>query len=102
MFSYVHSSVFWSHNRSLRLLRWRNVLTISDTNPTDGAIIDCVNTLAKSAVNLRGRASDKTPVRYAEKVRQPYRCQMPRCTLCRISNALSDGIETLYSVSKGV
>jgi fructose-bisphosphate aldolase class I len=32
-----------------RFAQWRNVLTISDTNPTDAAIYDCVMTLAKYA-----------------------------------------------------
>jgi fructose-bisphosphate aldolase class I len=37
------------YKQGARFCKWRNVLTISDTNPTDGAIIDCVNTLAKYA-----------------------------------------------------
>ena len=31
-----------------RFAKWRNVLTITDTNPTERAIQDCVHTLAKS------------------------------------------------------
>merc|ERR1711939_113438 len=32
-----------------RFAKWRNVLSISDVNPTDAAIHDCVTTLAKYA-----------------------------------------------------
>jgi len=37
------------YEQGARFAKWRNVLTISDTNPTDAAILDCVNTLAKYA-----------------------------------------------------
>jgi len=36
-----------------RFAKWRNVLTISDVNPTDAAIHDCVSTLAKYAATCQ-------------------------------------------------
>jgi len=37
------------YKQGARFAKWRNILTISDSNPTDAAIYDCVNTLAKYA-----------------------------------------------------